>query len=126
MVKANTLNDYFRDQRLITDTDVEVHEDIQYNVAHKLISLILTPAEIEVILKSLTIVKAAGPDGISNQIIRELAIELSYPLCSLFNQSLQTGTFPDSWKLSNVCPIPKTSDRSSVSNFLPCRSLMHA
>ena len=41
------------------------------------------------------------------QILRELATELSYPFCSLFNQSLQMGTFPDSWKLSNVCPMPK-------------------
>ena len=117
--KANALINYFRDQTLINDTDVEVPDVIQQNVAHELRSFILTPAEIEVILKSLPIGKAAGPDSISNQILRELATELSYPLCSLFNQSLQTGTFPDSWKLSNVCHILKTSDRSSVSNFRP-------
>ena len=57
------------------------------------------------------------------QILRELATELSYPLCSLFNQSLQMGTFPDSWKLSNVCPMPNTSDRLSVSNFRPVTPL---
>ena len=85
--------------------------------------MVLTPAETEVILKSLPIGKAAGPDGISNRILRELPTELSYPLCSLFNQSLQTGTFPDSWKLSNVCPISKTSDRSSVSNYRPASLL---
>ena len=117
--KANALNDYFRDQTLINDTDVEVPDVIQHNAAQELRSLILTPAEIEVILKSLPIGKAAGPDGISNRILRELATELSYPLCSIFNQSLQTGTFPDSWKLSIVCLISKTSDRSSVSNFRP-------
>ena len=81
--------------------------------------MILTPAEIEVILKSLPIGKAAGPDCISNQILSELATEHSYPLCSLFNQPLQIGTLPDFWKLSNVCPIPKTSDYSSVSNVRP-------
>ena len=86
---------------------------------HKLRSLILLPAEIEVILKSLPTRKTAGPDGISNGILRELAVELSYPLCSFLNQSLQTGTFPDSWKLSNVSLIPKTKDRSSVSNYRP-------
>ena len=92
---------------------------IQHNVAQELRSLILTPAEIEVILKSLPIGKAAGQDGISNRILRELATEPSYILCSLFNQSLQMGTFPNSCKLSNVCLIPKTSDRSSVCNFRP-------
>ena len=69
--KANALNDYFPDQILNNDTDVEVPNVIQYNVAHELRSLILTPAEIIVILKSLPIKKSAGPDGISNQILRE-------------------------------------------------------
>ena len=72
---------------------MEIPDVIQHNVAQELSSLILTPAEIEVILKSLLIGKAAGPDGISNRMLRELATELSYPLFSLFNQSLQTGTF---------------------------------
>ena len=31
--KANALNDYFRDQTLINDTDVEVPDVIQHNVA---------------------------------------------------------------------------------------------
>ena len=121
--KANALNDYFRDQTLINDTDVEVPDVIRHNVPQELRSLVLTPAETEVILKSLSIGKAAGPDGISNRILRELPTELSYPLCSLFNQSLQTRTFPYSWKLSNVCPISKTSDRSSVSNYRPASLL---
>ena len=47
--KANALNDYFRDQTLINDTDVEVPDVIQHSVAQELRSLILTPAEIEVI-----------------------------------------------------------------------------
>ena len=43
--KANVLNDYFRDQTLINDTDVEVPDVIQHNVAQELRSLIITPAE---------------------------------------------------------------------------------
>ena len=117
--KANTLNGCFRDQTLINDSNEAIPDVIHYNVLHDLRHLILTPAHIEVILKSLPTRKAAGPDGISNRILRELAVELSYPLCSLFNQSLQTGTFPDSWMLSNVSPIPKTRDRSSISNYRP-------
>ena len=79
----------------------------------------LTPAEIEVVLKSLPAGKAVGPDGINNKILRKLSVELSLPFCSLFNQSLQTGVFPDCWKMSNVCPIPKSGNRSSISNYRP-------
>ena len=102
---------------------MEFPDVIQHNVVQELRSLILTPAEIGVTLKSLPIGKAAGPDGISNQILSELVTELSYHLCSLFNQPLQVEIFPGSWKLSNVCHIPKTSDRSSVSNFRPVSRL---
>ena len=59
--KANALNDFFRDQTFINDTDVEVHDVIQHNVAQELRSLILTPAEIEVIFKSLPIGKTDDP-----------------------------------------------------------------
>ena len=82
-------------------------------------SLQLTPSEVETVLKSLPIGKAAGPDGINNRILRELAVELSVPFCSLFNQSLRTGNFPACWKVSHVCPIHKSGDRSVPSNYRP-------
>ena len=80
---------------------------------------IFIPAEIEVVLASLPVGKEVGPDGISNKILHELSVELSLPFCYLFNQSLQTGVFPDCWKISNVCPIPKSGNRSSISNYRP-------
>ena len=73
---------------------MEVPDVIQHNVANELRSLILTPAEIEVILKPLPIGEAAGPDGISNRILPELATELSYPFCSLFLSVSTNGNFP--------------------------------
>ena len=63
---------------------MEVPDVIQHNVANELRSLIFKPAEIEVILMSLPTGEAAGPEGISNRILRELATELSYPFCSFF------------------------------------------
>ena len=71
----------------------------------------------ESVLKSLPLGKAVGPDGINNRILRELAHELSNPLCSLINQSLRIGIFPDSWKDAHVCPIFKAGDSASVSNY---------
>ena len=45
--------------------------------------------------------------------------ELSLSFCSLFNKSLQTGVFQDCWNISNVCPIPKSGNRSHISNSRP-------
>ena len=117
--KANVLNDFFRDQTLVDDTNIDLPVIDQY-VAHSYFSsLQLTPSEVETVLKSLPIGKAAGPDGINNRILRELAVELSVPFCSLFNQSLRTGNFPACWKVSHVCPIHKSGDRSVPSNYRP-------
>ena len=71
------------------------------------------------LLKSLPVGKAVRPDGISDKILRELSVELSLSFYSLFNQSLQTGVFPHCWKISNVCSIPKSGNRSSISNYRP-------
>ncbi|MEW8547700.1 MAG: reverse transcriptase domain-containing protein, partial [Candidatus Thiodiazotropha sp.] len=117
--KANVLNDYFRDQTLIDDTHAELPDIAKYNVQSDLTLIQLTPSEIETVLKSLPIGKAAGPDGINNRILRELAAELSVPFCSLFNQSLRTGVFPDCWKVSHVCPVHKGGERSIPSNYRP-------
>ena len=70
----------------------------------------ITPEEVKSVLKSLPAGKAAGPDGISNRVLRELSDELSIPFCCLFNHSLQTCVFSDIWKLSNVTPIDKDGD----------------
>ena len=96
---------------------MNVPDVANYDIVNDLSSIILTPAEIEVVLKSLPVGKAVSPGGTSNKILSELSVELSLPFCSLFNQSLQTGVFPDCWKISNVCPIPKSGNHSSISNY---------
>ena len=85
----------------------------------------ITPDEIELVLKSLSVGKAVGPDGINNRILREIAHEFSVPFCSLVNLSLQLGMVPDIWKVSNVCPIYKKDDPTLVSNYRPI-SLLNA
>ena len=76
-----------------------------------------TRIEIESVLKSLVVDKASGPNGLSNRILRELSNELSIPFCSLFNQSLRSGTLPAQYKEANVCPVQKKGDMSIVSNY---------
>ena len=80
---------------------------------------VVTPAEVQIILKSLPVGKATGPDEINNVILRELAEVLASPLACLFNQSLSQGTVPDIWKIAHVCPVPKGGESSLLSNYRP-------
>ena len=116
--KANLLNNFFRDQTVLDDSHANV-PNINCYANSVLSNLIITPVEVESVLKTLPLGKAVGSDEINNRTLRELAHELSFPICSLLNQSLQLGIFPDIWKDALVCPIPKGGNAASVSNYRP-------
>ena len=117
--KANVLNNFFQSQTILDEQNAVLPEFCTNATAAMLTNIVLTPLEVESVLKTLTIGKATGPNGISNRILRELSKELSTPFCSLFNQSLRTGNVPTSYKEANVCPTPKKGDKSLVSNYRP-------
>ena len=116
--KANLLNNFFRDQTLLDDSNAQL-PNIDCNVNSLLSNLVIIPTKVESVLKSLPLVKAVGSDDINNRTLRELAHELSFSICSLLNQSLSLGKFPDIWKDALVCPIPKGGNAASVSNYRP-------
>ena len=47
-------------------------------------------------------------DRIPNRIIKEFAYELAEPVCTIFNESLSSGSVPSDWKDASIIPIPKT------------------
>ncbi|MES9992730.1 MAG: reverse transcriptase family protein, partial [Candidatus Thiodiazotropha sp.] len=116
--KAELLNDFFCEQNTINETNASL-PNINTSNPNTLDSITLSPSEVEFFLKSLKIGKAAGPDGINNRLLKELAHPLSYPLCDLFNYSLSSGTFPAMWKQANITPIYKKDDASDPSNYRP-------
>ena len=77
----------------------------------------LTPTETSFSLKapSLNVVykllcklnerKSAGLDNIPNKLLKMAASIVSPPLTLIFAKSIETGTFPDEWKLATVTPI---------------------
>ena len=98
---------------------MEVPVITDYNLVSRLNNITLTHDEVKVVLKSLPLGKAAGPDGVSNRILKELADIISLPFFDLFNQSLALGKVPESLKRSHVTPVPKSGDLSIVSNYRP-------
>ena len=118
--KANILNTFFYSQTVLNEMNAALPNlpDNPLLNSH-LDNITLSELEVESVIKTLVIGKASGPNGLSNRILRELSSELAIPFCSLFNQSLRSGTFPGSYKEANVCPVPKKGDLSIVSNYRP-------
>ena len=51
--------------------------------------------------------KAPGPDKISTRLVKDFGDFIWKPLTMIYNSSLETGAFPDIWKLASVTPIFK-------------------
>jgi hypothetical protein len=103
--KANILNNFFQSQSKI-DIDNENLPDLTYvPISNLLESFIITPTDVHDILKTLSVDKASGPDGISNRILKECRHELSPSLCDFFNFSLDKCIMPSCWKEANVSAV---------------------
>jgi hypothetical protein len=57
----------------------------------------------------LEIGKSTGLDKISTQLVKQADETIFESLAYIFNLSLETGIFPDDWKLAKVTPIYKTA-----------------
>ena len=110
---------FFKDQTLLDVRNAEIPDIHSYPVDSPLSNIVLTSKEVESVLKSLPVGKAVGPDGISNQVLKELSREISPALCGFFNKSLYTGIVPDSFKQAYVSPVHKGGDPSEISNYRP-------
>ena len=42
--------------------------------------------------------KAPGPDRLSPNLLKEIKMEISEPLCSIFNRCLHDSSVPENWK----------------------------
>jgi hypothetical protein len=79
----------------------------------------ISPHDVFGVLAGLNINSAMGLDGLHPKLLRECAVQLTQPLCILFNQSLHTGLLPDAWKNSLVVPIFKSKSRYDPQNYRP-------
>ena len=98
----------------------------------KMTDIVISTHGVEKLLKGLKPNKAMGPDNIHPWILKELAMDLAPMLRHLFQQSLTDGCIPKDWKMANVCPVYKKSDKSLPANYRPvsltcicCKLLEH-
>ncbi|XP_071950945.1 uncharacterized protein [Antedon mediterranea] len=82
-------------------------------------SLSVNQHSVEKALSNIDINKATGIDQISNVVLKGASSSLSYPLCKLFQLSINSGVFPSSWKHANIVPIHKSGPKKLICNYRP-------
>ena len=61
--------------------------------------------------------KGCGADGIASYFLKITFPVIWESLCDIFNLSVATGCFPNSWKIATVAPIFKTGQPDDRSNY---------
>ena len=63
--------------------------------------------------------KSFGDDGISTFFIKSAMPYIENSLVYLFNTSIESGIFPDRWKIARITPIFKSGVKTDKSNYRP-------
>ena len=78
-----------------------------------------TEIDIEKILRSTNIRKAAGIDDLSCRSLKDGSRVLSKPISKLDNLSVKLGSFPDSCKIPKLKTLFKKGSKTNPSNYRP-------
>jgi hypothetical protein len=76
-------------------------------------------AEIVEIIRSFISKNSSDLDGLSTKLLKFVALEISFPLCHIFNLSLNSGDFPSKLKKSRIVPIFKAGNSENCDNYRP-------
>ena len=63
--------------------------------------------------------KSPGVDGIPPRLLLEIVEQISIPLATVFNLSLEEGIVPLEWKEANIIPLFKKGSRNKSENYRP-------
>ena len=80
--------------------------------------------EIDKIIRELPNKTSYGHDEISNTMLKALRTSITFPLCHIFNQSLQEGKFPERMKWMEVIPLYKGKSMDVMVNYQPISLLI--
>ncbi|XP_037518278.1 uncharacterized protein LOC119395057 [Rhipicephalus sanguineus] len=78
-----------------------------------------TVAEVEFAMGQLRTTSAAGPDGVTNKMLRNLDFKSVGPLTDLMNKYWAGGEIPAQWEHARIIFIPKPGKKLCVENLHP-------
>ena len=117
---ANFINEYFTN--IGPDLAKRYNRDWIYygeTLQNSLEGFIVDQDELHKLCKEINPLKSSGMDNIPAKLCKDAFLVLGEQLAHLFNCSLNSGIFPDKWKVAKIIPLFKGSDRESVNNYRP-------
>ena len=70
-------------------------------------------------MRSLNRNKVTGIDNLNVGLLKGVPLEIAATLLFVINWSLQAGIVPSNWKMTQVTPLYKQSDKTKASNYKP-------
>ena len=103
--KAELFNSFFADQCSLISNSSELPGKLEYLAQSCLSSITFSKDNIPKMIQNLDPNKAHGNDQISIRMLKLCSASICKPLEIIFNQCLETGTFPNDWKKGNDVPV---------------------
>ena len=116
--KAKQFNDFFSKQ-CKTIINNSILPQFNFITDKRIDHITIQNDEILSLIRHLNPNKATGSDGISGQMLILCDNSVVLSLKIIFENILNTSTFPDMWKLANVTPIFKKNDKQLIKNYRP-------
>ena len=102
------------------DTEPDPRSSYKQYLRHKYNTLKnITTDVTSKLIKGLNSKTSFGYDGISTKLLKSLESVLVRPHTLIINQSLNTGIFPEKFKITKIIPIHKKGDIHLVNNYRP-------
>ena len=118
---AENINEYF--SSVFTREDISAlpvpETKFEGRESDYLGQLIVTPKMVAKKIRDMKENKSPGVDGISPKLLLEIVEQISIPLATVFNLSIEEGVVPLEWKEANIIPLFKKGSRSKSENYRP-------
>ena len=104
----------------------DLHDPDNHNGVISHLQPDILECEVKCALRSITMNKASGGDGIPVellQILKDDALKVLYPI---YQQIWKTQQWPQDWKRSVFIPIPKKGNAKECSNYCTIALISHA
>ena len=115
--KAELFNSFFADQCFLISNSSEIPSKFEYLTHSRLSSITFSKDDIAKMIQNLDPSKARGHGQISIRMLKLFSTSICKPLEIIFNQCVETGTFPNVWKKGNVVPVFKKDDKQILKNY---------